>query len=225
MIDGKGTVEPVLRISIRPRHVRGEEISVLEDRASFPYHRCRNSNSPSLIKIKETSRRGGMVAGRLAWGSGPPLSYLAGTIAWDYGPFVLHFHCHLHTHPFHLHPFAFLSFSRFFPLSLSLSFFRRRDRVISGRRNALLSWVLIFFFFFVVFSNGVFSGFLVIVLSNGFSELQGTCLRSRVCSADFVNFVFVNITGLALSSMIFLEGNIENIFFWDLIQTIEAKYE
>ena len=100
-----------------------------------------------------------------------------------------------------------------FPLSLSLSFFRRRDRVISGRRNALLSWVLIFFFFFVVFSNGVFSGFLVIVLSNGFSELQGTCLRSRVCSADFVNFVFVNITGLALSSMIFLEGNIENIFF------------
>lgn len=24
--------------------------------ARFPYHRCRNSNSPSLIKIKETSR-------------------------------------------------------------------------------------------------------------------------------------------------------------------------
>jgi len=85
-------------------------------RARFPYHRCKNSNSSSLIKIKETSR-----AGLLDWVTrhllgrpirvcacirvffgvqprccrdlrGPRAShfYLTchGTIAWDYGPFV-----------------------------------------------------------------------------------------------------------------------------------------
>lgn len=85
-------------------------------RARFPYHRCRNSNSLSLIKIKETSRAGLLdrVTRRLLGRPvrvyacicaffgvqprccrdprGPRAShfYLTchGTIAWDYGPFV-----------------------------------------------------------------------------------------------------------------------------------------
>lgn len=41
--------------------------------AEFPYHRCRNSNSASLIKIKETS---GGACGVRGAPRGPPLSYL-----------------------------------------------------------------------------------------------------------------------------------------------------
>ena len=133
MIDGEK--EPSPWRSIRVTYAARPTSKIV----SFPYHRCRNSNSSSLIKIKETSRE--EVWLRVALRAEPTFILPGPTIAWDYGPFVHHFHRHLHTHPFHLRvPFhrehAFFSSSRLRP----------RDRVISGR-NVRLSWVLIFFFF------------------------------------------------------------------------------
>lgn len=46
-----------------------------ESVAEFPYHRCRNSNSSSLIKIKETS--GGAQGGVRRAPRSAPLSYLS----------------------------------------------------------------------------------------------------------------------------------------------------